>query len=188
MTRKLEETMNFSVSKALEKYGHYNTRELQERLSNAINHNPKVAIAEIIDTVALCSIINGDIFASPRTHGFLHLHDMAREETEKSLASGVVLSEENSILWVRGAQLTREPLDLWEKVATRFVEWMREKNTWVEEFFGVGAIAHLHPYVQVRVLDKAAEEAGRRIVNGDGMKWTATVTMDEKGNISVVKQ
>lgn len=175
MTLPMEETIRFAIEEALEKFGQYNTPDLFNRVFDVVERNPGLPIDVVVDEVALCLIINDDIYAAQRTHGFLHLLDISRQVFDESLELGERLGEANSILWTRNHQITRDRIGIWKKTAEHFVEWMREKNTWVEEYFGADAIKHLHPYVQVRMLDNATMSAAQNAVEVSGMKWSATV-------------
>lgn len=165
MTLTMEQTINFAIEEALEKFGRYNTPDLFNRVVEVANRNPNIDIGTLTDEVALCFIINSDIYAAPRTHGFLHLSDISRQVFDESLELEEPLTETNSICWVRDNQITRERIGVWKKTAAHFVEWMREKNTWVEEYFGADAIKHFHPYVQVRMLDDATYKAANAVVD-----------------------
>lgn len=184
----MSNSATFDFQAALAKFGEYTTDDLVKKAIEAVVNSPNAPIEQVVHEAALCAIINGDIYAAPRTTGFLQLADIVKAVTKETLDTNEPLTEENSILWTRnGNQIARERLGIWETAAVRFVEYLCDKNNWVAEYIGGDNIAHLHPYVQARLLDRATMVAAQNAVDYAGMKWTATVTVDEQGNFHLVK-
>lgn len=144
-------------------YGRFLTPELRDELgvplcAKSIPSGSQISTEQFDHHVVLGALIFNWMYQEKRGEGFVDLH-RAFVKAGDQLRTGVKLDDTNSVLVVRGAQIIREPLGLFERTAELFLESMYESYHHFMDYIDSGKLSQYHRFVQFLYIEDTITKA-----------------------------
>uniref|UniRef100_A0AB39CCC2 Uncharacterized protein n=1 Tax=Pseudomonas phage RVTF4 TaxID=3236931 RepID=A0AB39CCC2_9VIRU len=149
--------------KHLKQYGKFLTPELKDQLgvplcSKSLELGSTLTTEELDHHVVLGALVFDRIWGEERKEGFLDLHDAFRK-AEAQIREEHKLNKDNSMVIVRGANMTREHIDLFHRTVELFFERMFEGCHHYMNYIDSGKVSQYHRFVQFLYIDEAITKA-----------------------------